>query len=51
MVFAGTDWVTANAGSKFKLDMVVTDNAYDPMFRSAVSSCRITAKASSTPAG
>ena len=30
MVFAGTQWVTAKAGSKFKLDMVVTDNADDP---------------------
>jgi branched-chain amino acid transport system substrate-binding protein len=30
MVFAGTQWITAKAGSKFKLDMVVTDNADDP---------------------
>lgn len=30
MVFAGTQWVNAKPGSKFKLDMVVTDNADDP---------------------
>ena len=30
MVFAGTQWVTAKPGSKFKLNMVVTDNADDP---------------------
>jgi branched-chain amino acid transport system substrate-binding protein len=29
MVFAGTQWVTAKPGGKFKLDMVVTDNADD----------------------
>jgi branched-chain amino acid transport system substrate-binding protein len=29
MVFAGTQWVAAKPGSKFKLDMVVTDNADD----------------------
>src|SRR6516164_1995380 len=30
MIFAGTQWVNAKPGSKFKLDMVVTDNADDP---------------------
>jgi branched-chain amino acid transport system substrate-binding protein len=30
MVFAGTQWVGAKPGSKFKLEMIVTDNADDP---------------------
>jgi branched-chain amino acid transport system substrate-binding protein len=30
MIFAGTQWVNSKPGSKFKLDMVVTDNADDP---------------------
>ncbi len=30
MIFAGTQWVKAKPGSKFQLDMVVTDNADDP---------------------
>jgi branched-chain amino acid transport system substrate-binding protein len=30
MIFAGTQWVSAKPGSKFKLDMIVTDNADDP---------------------
>ena len=30
MIFAGTQWVVAKPGSKFKLDMIVTDNADDP---------------------
>jgi branched-chain amino acid transport system substrate-binding protein len=30
MIFAGTQWITAKAGSRFKLDMIVTDNADDP---------------------
>ena len=30
MIFAGTQWVKSKPGSKFPLDMVVTDNADDP---------------------
>ncbi len=30
MIFVGTQWVKSKPGSKFKLDMVVTDNADDP---------------------
>ena len=39
MVFAGTQWVNAKPGGKFKLDMVVTDNADDPNVPSGRSSC------------
>jgi branched-chain amino acid transport system substrate-binding protein len=30
MIFAGTQWVKSKPGSKFPVDMVVTDNADDP---------------------
>jgi branched-chain amino acid transport system substrate-binding protein len=30
MIFAGTQWTNAKPGSKFKLDMIVTNNADDP---------------------
>lgn len=30
MIFAGTQWVKSRPGSKFPVDMVVTDNADDP---------------------
>jgi branched-chain amino acid transport system substrate-binding protein len=30
MIFAGTQWVKSKSGSKFPVDMVVTDNADDP---------------------
>jgi hypothetical protein len=42
MIFVGTQWVTAKAGNRFKLDMIVTDNADDPNVRSAASSCLTT---------